>query len=207
MIEYWESRFMNEGAMWKFEPSDSAIQALNLFKLNKFHHILIPGCGYGRNLKLFLNNGFHVTGIEISKSAIDLAKENGMNCLIHHGSVTSMPFDNELYDGIFCYALIHLLNKNERKIFLNACFNQLSAGGMMIFVVATKETGLYGTGKYLSKDRYKISNGLNVFFYDSESVSSEFSNVGLIEYYDIEEPIKFMVGEKPIKLCYVICKK
>jgi SAM-dependent methyltransferase len=207
MIGYWESRFKNEGAMWKFEPSDSAIQAMKLFQSMGIQNILIPGCGYGRNAKLFIENGFRVTGIEISESAINLAKENGLDCLIHYGSVTSMPFDEEQYDGIFCYALIHLLNKNERKIFLKSCYHQLKLGGIMFFVVASKEMSIFGTGNNLSKNRYQISKGLNVYFYDPESVIQEFSNVGLLEFHLIEEPIKFMDGQEPIKLFCVVCKK
>lgn len=44
--------------------------------------------------------------------------DNHPDIPIHLGSVTDMPFDNRLYDGIFCYALIHLLNKTERKKFI-----------------------------------------------------------------------------------------
>ena len=207
MIEFWESKFKNEGAMWKFEPSDSAILALNLFKSLKFKSIFIPGIGYGRNARIFIENGFKVTGIEISKSAIDLAKKNGINCRIHHGSVTSMPFDNQQYDSVFCYALIHLLNKPERKAFLRSCFNQLRPEGLMMFTVATKETGMYGDGKYLSRNRFEVAKGLRVYFYDSESILREFTNFGLIDYREIEEPIKFMDGQNPIKLALVTCKK
>jgi len=207
MTEYWESRFKNEGAMWLFEPSDSANIALEIFKRNHFNKILIPGAGYGRNAKLFCDAGFEVTGIEISQSAIDLAKANGLNCLIHHGSVTDMPFDTDLYDGIYCYALIHLLNKSERLTFLNACYKQLKENGIMIFVVASKQMSLYGNGRFLSTDRYEISKGLKVFFYDSESVSREFSKFGIIECKDIEEPVKFMEGQESVKLKYVVCKK
>ena len=207
MVEYWESRFKNEGAMWKSEPSDSAFAALNLFKSNRINNILIPGIGYGRNARLFCDNGFDVTGIEISKSAINLAKADRLNCKIHHGSVTFMPFDDRQYDGIFCYALIHLLNRKERRAFLKSCFNQLKPGGLMIFVVTSKQNSLYGSGKYLSKDRFEIAKGLRVFFYDPESVSKEFSDFGLIECTDIEEPVKFMEGEEPVKLKLVICKK
>lgn len=207
MIEYWESRFKNEGAMWKFEPSDSAINAMDLFKSNKINKILIPGCGYGRNVRIFYENGFKVTGIEISKSAIEIAKTTGLNCTFHHGSVTSMPFDNELYDGVFCYALVHLLNKPERLKFIESCYSQLKAGGLMMFVVASKEMSLYGSGKLLSKDRYEISKGVKVFFYDSESVSKEFSSFGMVECKEVEEPIKYMEGYEPLKLIQVTCKK
>ncbi|MDV3429151.1 MAG: class I SAM-dependent methyltransferase, partial [Bacillota bacterium] len=114
MTEFWESSFIKNQMMWGFEPSDSAILTKDFFLEKKVNDILIPGIGYGRNAKVFIDNGINVTGIEISKTAIDLARQNGLNIPIFHGSVTYMPFDNKLYDGIFCYALIHLLNNHER---------------------------------------------------------------------------------------------
>jgi SAM-dependent methyltransferase len=207
MEEYWEAKYREEGAPWKFEEADSAMLALELFKSEGFKHILIPGVGYGRNAGVFSNNGFKLTGIEISRTAIELARENGLDFKIHHGSVISMPFDNETYDGIFCYALIHLLNIRERKRFLRSCFDQLKDGGLMIFVVATKKLSMYGSGKLLSKDRYEISKGLRVFFYDDQSVLKEFSEFGLSWFYDIAEPVKFVKGYDPMILKVVICRK
>lgn len=32
--------------------------------------ILVPGIGYGRNAKVFIDNGINVTGIEISKQPL-----------------------------------------------------------------------------------------------------------------------------------------
>lgn len=55
-----------------------------------------------------------------------------------------MPYGKSLYDGIFCYALLHLLNQNDRRQFLKKCFDQLQPGGMMVFIVASKENKLYG---------------------------------------------------------------
>jgi hypothetical protein len=57
MEEYWEALFKNEGALWKFEPSDSAAVALELFKSENTKQLLIPGVGYGRNAGLFHENG------------------------------------------------------------------------------------------------------------------------------------------------------
>jgi len=78
---------------------------------------------------------------------------------------------------------------------------------MMLFTLASKQTALYGTGKKLSNDRYEISKGLEVYFYDSDSVVKEFSDYGISECTDIEEPVKFMEGEEPVKLKIVVCKK
>jgi SAM-dependent methyltransferase len=207
MLDYWETKFKEEGAMWKFEPSDSALVALDLFKSKNIKKVLIPGVGYGRNAKIFIENEFDITGIEISKTAIDLAKSNGLQFNIHYGSVTSMPYDNFMYDGIFCYALIHLLNKNERKKFLISCYKQLKTGGLMIFAVVSTNANIYGIGKQLSNNRFELKKGLNVYFYNSESVKNEFNNFGLIEYRNMDEPMKHLGGSEPLKFILVICEK
>lgn len=206
-VEYWETKFKKEGTAWSFEPSDSALIALGIFQANNINKILIPGVGYGRNAKLFLDKGFDITGIEISQTAIDLAKENGLNYKVYSGSVTSMPFDTDFYDGVFCYATIHLLNKAERKAFLTACYKQLRNNGIMVFTVISTASNMYGTGRKLSKDRYEITKGLEVYFYDSKSVIDEFYKFNLIDCRDIEEPIKHIDGHEPLKCKLVICKK
>lgn len=206
-MEFWESKFREEGAMWKFEPSESAAIALKLFKDNGIQSILIPGFGYGRNAKLFVDSGINVTGIEIAQSAIDLAKANGLSNKIHHGSVTSMPFDDATYQGIFCYALLHLLSKPERKVFLQACYNQLVSGGFMVFAVVSALSNLYGKGTILSKDRFRMMNGLNVYFYHTETIKKELQGFKMIEIREIDEPIKFMTGQEPLKCILVIARK
>lgn len=207
MKEYWESRFKEEGAMWAFEPSDSAVKACTLFQSHSVRHVLIPGVGYGRNAKVFYDKGFQLTGIEISKSAIALAKENGLDFKIYHGSVTSMPFDEELYDGIFCYAMLHLLTKPQRRKFLQSCYDQLKPGGIMVFSVVSREAAMYGKGKLVSKDRFEVMKGVTVYFYDEDSIKKEFSDFGLVSFEDINEPIKHMTGQEPLKLKFVVCKK
>lgn len=205
--DFWESKFSSKEPVWHFHPSDSAIEALKIFKANNIDNILIPGIGYGRNAKLFIDNGLKVTGIEIAESAISIADSNGINCKIHHGSVMSMPFDDEMYEGIYCYALIHLLNKIERKKFLEACFNQLKNNGLMIFVVISKSDNLFGTGKFISQDRFEVSKYLKVYFYDRKSIKKEYSSFGLEDYKEIDEPIKFMSDQPPMKMYSIICKK
>jgi 2-polyprenyl-3-methyl-5-hydroxy-6-metoxy-1,4-benzoquinol methylase len=92
-------------------------------------NILIPGVGYGRNAQIFIENGIKVTGIEISKTAIELARKHyGTDINIYHGSVADMPFDNSRYEGIFCYALIHLLDSQEREKLIHDCYNQTLRG-------------------------------------------------------------------------------
>jgi SAM-dependent methyltransferase len=206
--EFWDNKFREVKTLWGMEPSDAALLAKDLFVKQHVSEILIPGVGYGRNASVFLQAGMKVTGIEISAYAIHMARnEYKFDFPIYHGSVTDMPFDNKFFDGIFCYALIHLLNKTERKQFIQHCYNQLKPHGTMIFIVISKKSTLYKTGQFLSTDRYELNKGLKVFFYDIESAKKEFGDFGMLDIHEIDEPIKHMDNEPPLKCIFVQCNK
>ncbi|MEO9571933.1 MAG: class I SAM-dependent methyltransferase [Polaribacter sp.] len=188
MTEFWETAFNNKQEMWGMQPAKSAELATNFFLENAINKLLIPGIGYGRNAKPFVDHGIVVTGIEISKTAIELAKKNyGSDLKIFHGSVTEMPFNQEKYDGIFCHGLIHLLDSNERKKILQDCYSQLTEKGCMVFTAITKSAPQYGQGELISKNRYEIHKGAKIFYYDKESVKTEFEKYGLLEILEVEE--------------------
>tara|TARA_R110002050_G_scaffold56512_1_gene126979 strand:- start:71460 stop:72086 length:627 start_codon:yes stop_codon:yes gene_type:complete len=208
MAEFWESSFKDKKVMWGFEPADSAKAAVALFTENGLSKILIPGFGYGRNANIFTENGLEVTGIEISETAINLAKKHyGTTVKVHHGSVSDMPFDQELYDGVFCYALIHLLNAADRMKLINDCYNQLKPNGYMVFVAISKKATTYGEGKELSEDRFETNHGVQLFFYDSGTIEKEFGQYGLIDAREINEPAKHIENRPSQQFWQVICKK
>lgn len=188
MTEFWDEAFKNKREMWGSEPAKSALLAAATFSEKGFKKILVPGIGYGRNARPFLDKGMKVTGIEISEKAIAIAEEYfGAQIKIYHGSVSEMPFEDESYDGIFCHALIHLLDESERIEFLKNCYTQLRIGGYMVFTAISRNAKTYGQGKFLSNNRYEQFGGAKIFFYDEESVSKEFGKFGLIETVEVPE--------------------
>ncbi len=188
MTEFWENAFKEKKMMWGEKPTTVAIEISDTFKQMGFRKLLIPGFGYGRNAKPFYDKGFDVTGIEISSKAISLAYELlGRDIRVFHGSVDDLPFDREIYDGIFCHALIHLLDSDQRKKLLSECYRQLRHGGMMVFTAITKDASTYGIGEQLGTDRYRTKDGVNLYFYDTDSIKEEFGDFGLIEATKIDE--------------------
>lgn len=191
--------------MWGFEPADAAISTAKLFQEQGFNKVLIPGFGYGRNAQAFTDNGMEVTGIEISETAIDLAREHfGNNQMIHHGDARQMPFDDIQYDGVFCYALIHLLDKQERKKLIKDCYNQLNSGGYMVFVAISTSDPSYGSGEALGKDLFLTPHGVRLFFYDQESISTEFGPYGLLESREIAQSAHNRASKA---FWQILCKK
>lgn len=192
MGEFWEEAFNEKQEMWGEQPAKSAEIALERFKELNAQHILVPGVGYGRNAAVFLDEGMKVTGIEISQTAIDIATKKFNNKLhIHHGSVTEMPFDNKLYDGVFCYALIHLLDQKEREKLVQDCYRQLADNGVMIFTTISKKAHTYGQGTYIGKDRFEMFGGVKMYFFDEEAIRSEFKKFGLFKIEEVNESYPF----------------
>lgn len=192
MAEFWEEAFKDKKEMWGLEPAKSTVLTKDFFIEQGIRNVLIPGIGYGRNANIFIENGITVTGIEISQTAISLAKKHFSNNLtIYHGSVTEMPFDDNTYDGIFCYGLIYLLDKDERAKLIQDCFNQLMENGFMVFTAITKDAQTYGQGTEISKDRFEMFGGVKIFFYDKESIQEEFGNHVLFEVTEVTENYPF----------------
>ncbi len=192
MAEFWEEAFKDKQEMWGLEPSRCTVLANDFFVARRVKTVLIPGIGYGRNARLFRENGMAVTGIEISGTAIDLARKHfGNDLTIYHGSVTEMPFDGKQYEGIYCYGLIHLLDKDERTKLIADCYHQLTDDGCMIFTTISKEAKTYGQGTAIGKDRFEMFGGVKIFFYDRETIEEEFGGAGLFEITEVEENYPF----------------
>lgn len=190
MPELWESQFASKRLMWGEEPTRSALLARDFFVARGARDVLIPGVGYGRNAKPFLEGGLSVTGIEISESAIAQARsELGLNFPIHHGPVGAMPFDDAQYDAVFSYGLAYLLDAAGRAKFYADCFRQLRPGGAMWFTLISKTAPMYGQGPKLGEDWYERAPGLPMFFYGRESVQRELGAYGITDVSEIDEPV------------------
>ncbi|TXF84381.1 class I SAM-dependent methyltransferase [Neolewinella aurantiaca] len=208
MAEFWETHFKAKQEMWGQQPADSARATAREFEAKGLTNILIPGFGYGRNAKPFLEYGCRVTGIEISQTAINIATQHfGEQMTIHHGSVTDMPFDEVLYDGVFCYALIHLLDEEERAKLIRDCHSQLKPGGYMVFVAISTKTKTFGEGINIGKNRFETRHGVKLFYYDQASITAEFGACGLVEATEINDPAKPTDGNKSQIFWKITCVK
>ena len=208
MGEFWEQSFKENQKMWGEEPVEVTMEVHSLFQENNFTNILIPGFGYGRNAKIFIENGFDVTGIEISKTAIAIARDyiHG-NFELHHGSVGQMPFDNKFYQGIYCYALVHLLNNQARIKFISDCYKQLQAGGIMVFVTLSTTDHRFGEGLQISENTFQTKHGISLCFDDAKKIEQEFGPYGLYEYVDKNEPSLKIYIQPSQKFWKISCRK
>ncbi len=181
MKDYWEKRYIREEKIWGITPSKTAEYALKLFRDNKVQKILIPGSGYGRNSRLFSENGFDVTGIEISKKAFYIAQKFDPLTKFYNGSVLDMPFDNNIYDGVYCHNTLHLFLKNERVLFLKNCNSQLRNNGFVFYAVFSEKENSYGKGKEIEKHTFESKPGRPIHYFSETDLIEHFREYSIIK--------------------------
>jgi SAM-dependent methyltransferase len=207
MNTFWEERFSEEGKIWGNSPSRTAGYAIELFKKTGVHAVLIPGSGYGRNAEAFARAGFEVTGIEISETAVSLARVGSSDVRYYSGSVLDMPFDNGVYDGIYSFNVLHLFRKSDRVKFLQQCREQLKEGGLIFFVVFSDKESSYGTGRRVEENTFESKPGREVHYYSEEDLVSEFKGLEIIETGMMEDPEEHGTEGKHIHLLRYICAR
>lgn len=186
-MEYWNNRFSIKGKIWGEEPSKSALYALEQFKKYDIRKILIPGAGYGRHTKLFSKNDYEVTGIEISNIGLKIAREFDTRSNFILGSVLDMPFNDEIYDAIFCYNTLHLLLKEERIKFIQKCYDQLRDGGLAFFIVFSEKEESFGKGNQIEDNTYETKPYRPAHYFTKEDLLNHFNTFSVIETNIIEE--------------------
>ncbi|MFX1502298.1 MAG: class I SAM-dependent methyltransferase [Promethearchaeota archaeon] len=207
-MEYWNSRFVDKGKIWGTEPSKTAKYALKLFKKYHIHKILIPGAGYGRHTKFFSLNNYEVTGIEISEEAINISKEFDLHSKLILGSVLDMPFNDEKYDAIFCFNVLHLLLENQRAFFLEKCYDQIQDNGFVFFSVFSELEDSFGKGPKIEENTFESKKGRPTHYFTEDDLLNHFKTFSVIETDIMEE--KEVHGELGLhvhKLRYIFAVK
>ncbi len=207
-MEYWNKRYSDGGKIWGIDPSITAEFALNLFKNYDIRSVLIPGSGYGRHTKYFSENDYSVTGIEISEIAVNIAKEFDEESDYILGSVLDMPFNEEKFDAVFCYNVLHLLLKNQRTLFIEKCYNQLSDRGFAFFAVFSDEEESFGRGKKIEENTFESKPYRPTHYYTEQDLLQEFYNFSITDTGIIEENENHgELGQHTHKLRYLFAKK
>ncbi len=206
-MDYWNKRYLDEGKIWGELPSKSAKIALNLFKKNNAKSILVPGAGYGRNSKLFSDNNLKVVGIEISNIAHIIACKFDPKTHFIHGSVLDMPFDDEKYDAIYSFNILHLFLRKERFLFLNKCQAQLKDNGIVFFVVFSEGEKSFGKGRELEKNTFESKKGRPTHYFSKDDLIEHFRDYLVIKTGITKEPENHGTGPHIHILRYIFAQK
>ncbi len=83
---------------------------LQAIGFNELDSVLDAGCGFGQWSLVLASTARRVEAIDTDETRIRAARrlaEGRANLNYHVGSLESLPFDDETFDGVFCYSVIY----------------------------------------------------------------------------------------------------
>jgi len=102
--------------------------------------LLDLGCGAGEPFaRRFLEEGWAVTGVDISKEMLKLAKKNAPGIKTIHADMRTLAFNAGEFDVVIAsYSLFHVPSEYH-PVLLNSIHAWLRPQGKVLFTYATKE--------------------------------------------------------------------
>lgn len=113
-------------------------------------YILDAGSAGGRDSKIFYDKGFRITGIDLSKNLLAIAKKKYPEINFKQADIRSLPFNKNTFDAIWARAILHHLEKQEMPVCLREFHRALKPKG--IIFISTK----WGEGKLSGQDALSV---------------------------------------------------
>lgn len=124
--------------------------------------IFDAGCGYGRNLIYFLNEGYEVFGVDRDPRAI--ASLRGPNFRVENIEDTSLP--SAFADVVLSSAVLHFARDDEHfRAMLDGCWRILKPGGLFFCRLASS-IGIENQIAQIAGRRYLLPDGSERYLVD-----------------------------------------
>jgi ubiquinone/menaquinone biosynthesis C-methylase UbiE len=102
-------------------------------------------CGAGTNTVYLAQSGLEVTGIDISRTAIDIAKQKAhqtkVNINFLNESFIDLPFNDEEFNFVFDMGCFHHVEVEERTKFIAGVHRVLKEGGVYMLTCFSYKNG------------------------------------------------------------------
>jgi ubiquinone/menaquinone biosynthesis C-methylase UbiE len=134
-------------------PPDSLVELVNNGKVKPCKTIDL-GCGTGNYAIYLASVGFDVTGIDISSTAIKIAKENAKKKRVKCNFLVANVLSNldevkERFEFAYDWELLHHMFPEQRRTYVENVHRILNPKGKYLTVCfSEKDRGFGGSGKY-----------------------------------------------------------
>jgi ubiquinone/menaquinone biosynthesis C-methylase UbiE len=163
------------------------------------------GCGGGANLVWLAEKGIEANGIDISKTALTLCKDlfklkklEGYLGELKHSSATSLPFEDNAFDGVLESCVFQHLNEKDRVEAHKEAVRVLKPGGVFIGHMLSRNHSTYQLN--ISKAD-EIEPGTLLLEYKNHKGKINLESIGLAHFFDKKEYEFLLSGCSVIDPC------
>jgi SAM-dependent methyltransferase len=145
--ELYES--LGEGIPWHFDDPPEQLVALVEGERVSPCRALEMGCGLGSQALYLARLGFEVTGVDLSRVAVERARARaeagGLRCRFVAAELTGdLPDLGEAFELVWDWELLHHIFPPERPAYLDNVAHLLAPGGLYLSVSFSEEDPSFG---------------------------------------------------------------
>lgn len=195
----WEKDYRMRGSLWRgpflgFDFSQIISSGSKVLEL---------GCGDGKTLAMLVSAGFNVTGIDVSPSAINLARKKvgGKKARLFVGDVCNLPFSPNSFDAVVAVHVLDHLTAKERRKAAAECRRVLKKNGLLLFQGFSSRDLRFGQGKKVELRTFRRQNNIWYHYFTSGEVKKLFEGFELVELQEHCRERK--LGGKNVERCVV----
>lgn len=133
-------------------------------KRGSFKRVLDLGCGEGRHIIFFAQQGFDAYGIDVSHKAVAFAKKwlnkEGLNTNLLVGNFAQEKyFPDNFFDAVVAHGVLDHMLLKDAQCAVRQVYRILRRGGIFYFdVISLRDSG-YGQGKKIGPWAYSVPDG------------------------------------------------
>lgn len=192
-IDY-DKKYKDTNPIWNNTKMD--IELKKYLKLLNGKNILDLGIGEGKNSIILSELGYNVTGVDYSKKALEICKNNCPNIKLIQSDIRKYNIENNIYHLIMSrFAMQFLHKKDVYTIIKNIKSNLLTGGLVYISVFSIDDPGYdkkMNNSDFVALDNdvfyKKTDNTYSSYFTKNEIMKlfSEFETISVSDEYNLD---------------------
>jgi len=198
----WNKIYESSGQKYKhydiFQAHEDMKKISEVFKDEKINKLLDLGCGAGRNLLFLANQGFEVSGIDISSEGLDLVRDglekNNLDSDLKQGNVfESLPYNDKSFDAIISVQVMQHGTEKEILKGISEIERVLKDNGIIFITLAGRVANgqvrycLVKTAKQIEPRTYIPQQGSEVglthYIYNKEMIKKHYKNFKILSMW------------------------
>jgi len=183
------------------EPDDFIVSLAQTLRRKGCQAVLDVGCGAGRNAVFLAEEGFHVVGVDMSPTALELAlgkakSKSVKRCVFVKHDFLELPFPDAHFDAAFsCYAIENMPMSEIEKA-LSEMRRVVEDDGLILVTLHSPKHWRFGQGKEVGRNTFLVLETIKgktvrftTHFFEKQDAEGLFQNLDL-KILSIREQVK-----------------
>ena len=159
-IDKWESIYSQRQSILLYPNSTFITLSHHLLKPKEYPRVLDYGFGYGANMISLLKRGFEVSGVEVSRSVINLVrarlKKEHLSAELKLIKGAQLPFNDNAFDAVIAWQVLDYNTWDSLELAVKEIDRVLKVGGKFIGTFTASDDVSCQHSKKLGKGVYQI---------------------------------------------------